>query len=60
MFVIGIEGKTGSGKTTVVNLLMRFYDVTSGGIYIDGVNINRFRKEDLRRLFAAARRSTPV
>ena len=41
-------GSTGSGKSTVVNLIPRFYDVTSGGIYIDGVDIRSVRQKDLR------------
>lgn len=46
---IAIVGKTGSGKTTIVNLLMRFYDIDSGKILIDGININDFPKEFLRK-----------
>ena len=55
---VAIVGPTGAGKTTIVKLLMRFYDVTSGGIYIDGVNINRFRKEDLRKMFGMVLQDT--
>jgi len=40
-------GSTGSGKTTILQLLLRFYDVTGGGIYIDGIDIRDIRKEDL-------------
>ena len=41
-------GSTGSGKSTVVNLIPRFYDATAGGIYIDGVDIRSIRQSDLR------------
>ena len=44
-------GPTGAGKTTMVNLLMRFYDVNSGAIRVDGVNIQGYEPEDLRSLF---------
>ena len=46
---IALVGATGSGKTTVVNLLMRFYPVDAGEILIDGVNINDIRRDELRR-----------
>ncbi|MDE6661262.1 MAG: ABC transporter ATP-binding protein/permease [Anaeroplasmataceae bacterium] len=46
---IALVGHTGSGKTTVVNLLMRFYDVNEGNILIDGVDIQDINKEELRR-----------
>ena len=48
---VGIVGATGSGKSTVVNLLLRFYDVRQGRILLDGVDIRRFPLEDLRSLF---------
>ncbi len=46
---IAIVGATGSGKTTVVNLLMRFYDPQEGEITIDGININDIPKQELRK-----------
>ncbi|HZB25143.1 MAG TPA: ABC transporter ATP-binding protein [Vicinamibacterales bacterium] len=49
---IGIVGATGAGKSTLINLLLRFYDVTSGRILIDGTDIREMRLEDLRALFS--------
>ena len=48
---VAIVGPTGAGKTTIVNLLMRFYDVNSGSILIDNQNILAYDKKDLRNLF---------
>jgi ATP-binding cassette subfamily B protein len=45
-----VVGSTGSGKTTLVNLIPRFYDVTSGSVSIDGVDVRQMRQEDLWRL----------
>ena len=45
---IGIIGGTGSGKTTLVNLIARFYDAAEGQVLIDGVDVNRLQREDLR------------
>jgi len=47
---IAIIGETGAGKTTIVKLLMRFYDVNEGEIKIDGVNINEYDKDSLRSM----------
>lgn len=55
---IALVGATGSGKTTVVNLLMRFYDVDKGEILIDGVNINDIPKDDLRQTIAIVLQDT--
>ena len=49
---IGVVGATGAGKSTLINLLLRFYDVTRGRILIDGVDIRDLRLQDLRRLFS--------
>lgn len=48
---VAIVGPTGAGKTTIVNLLMRFYDITGGTIKIDGVDIMDMRRTDLRDMF---------
>src|SRR4029079_15394187 len=49
---VGIVGATGSGKTTLINLLLRFYDVTRGRITIDGVDIRKLDLADVRGLFS--------
>ena len=46
---IAFVGSTGAGKTTITNLLNRFYDIQDGKIRFDGININKLRKSDLRR-----------
>jgi ATP-binding cassette subfamily B protein len=48
---IAIVGPTGAGKTTIVNLLMRFYDVNSGSIKLDGVDIRDMKRTDVHQLF---------
>jgi len=55
---IAIVGPTGAGKTTLVKLLMRYYDINSGQIKIDGVNIKDFKRDDLRSLFAMVLQDT--
>ena len=55
---IAIVGPTGAGKTTLVKLLMRFYDVDGGAILVDGHNIQDFRREDLRAMFAMVLQDT--
>jgi ATP-binding cassette subfamily B protein len=47
--VVALVGPTGAGKTTIVNLLTRFYELDSGSILVDGQDIRRIKKEDLRR-----------
>lgn len=55
---VAIVGPTGAGKTTLVKLLMRFYDVDSGAILVDGYDIRDFRREDLRKIFAMVLQDT--
>jgi ATP-binding cassette subfamily B multidrug efflux pump len=55
---IALVGPTGAGKTTMVKLLMRFYDVNSGAILVDGHNIKEFRREDLRCMFGMVLQDT--
>jgi ATP-binding cassette subfamily B protein len=49
---VGIVGATGAGKSTLINLLLRFYDVTEGRILIDGIDVRDMDLTDLRRLFS--------
>ncbi len=56
--LIAIVGPTGAGKTTLVNLLMRFYENDSGSILIDGIDITDMSKEDLRSLFGMVLQDT--
>ena len=49
---VGIVGATGAGKSTIINLLMRFYDVSTGAIRIDGVDVREMALDDLRALFS--------
>jgi ATP-binding cassette subfamily B multidrug efflux pump len=55
---VAIVGPTGAGKTTMVKLLMRFYDVNSGAILVDGHDIRDFTRQDLRRMFAMVLQDT--
>lgn len=48
---LGIIGATGSGKTTIISLLMRFYDCNKGGIYIDGRDVRTYEKDELHKKF---------
>ncbi len=55
---IAIVGPTGAGKTTMVKLLMRFYDVNSGEINVDGHNIKDFKRGELRKMFGMVLQDT--
>ena len=55
---IAIVGPTGAGKTTMVKLLMRFYDVNSGEIWVDGHNIRDFNRSELREMFGMVLQDT--
>lgn len=55
---IAIVGPTGAGKTTLVNLLMRFYEINGGRITVDGVDIRDLRRGDLRRIFGMVLQDT--
>jgi ATP-binding cassette subfamily B protein len=56
--MIAIVGPTGAGKTTLVNLLMRFYEVTGGKILVDGVDITKLKRGDLRKMFGMVLQDT--
>lgn len=55
---VAIVGPTGAGKTTIVKLLMRFYELNEGAICIDGLDIRQFRRNDLRSLFGMVLQDT--
>ena len=55
---VAIVGPTGAGKTTLVNLLMRFYEINSGAIKIDGVDIRQMKRSDVRQLFGMVLQDT--
>ncbi|HKB10895.1 MAG TPA: ABC transporter ATP-binding protein, partial [Vicinamibacterales bacterium] len=55
---VAIVGPTGAGKTTLVNLLMRFYDVDAGAIRVDGVDIRQMKRSGLRRVFGMVLQDT--
>jgi len=55
---VAIVGPTGAGKTTIVKLLMRFYDVNDGAILVDGHDIREFKRQDLRRRFGMVLQDT--
>jgi ATP-binding cassette subfamily B multidrug efflux pump len=56
--MVAIVGPTGVGKTTLINLLMRFYDVTGGSIRIDGIDIRHMKREELRSQFGMVLQDT--
>jgi ATP-binding cassette subfamily B protein len=56
--MVAIVGHTGAGKTTLVNLLMRFYDVNAGAIRVDGIDIRELSRGGLRRLFGMVLQDT--
>lgn len=56
--LIAIVGKTGAGKTTVINLLMRFYDVDGGAIYIDGKDVRTLTRSSLRKAYTMVLQDT--
>ena len=56
--MVAIVGPTGAGKTTLVNLLMRFYDVDSGAIRVDGIDIRQLKRGPLRRIFGMVLQDT--
>ena len=56
--VVAIVGETGCGKTTMINLLMRFYDVSEGAILLDGVDIRELPRDELRRQFTMVLQDT--
>ncbi len=55
---VAIVGPTGAGKTTLVNLLMRFYDIGGGKITVDGIDIRNFRRKELRTIFGMVLQDT--
>jgi len=55
---VAIVGPTGAGKTTMVKLLMRFYDVNGGAILVDGIDIREMRRKDLRNIFGMVLQDT--
>ena len=57
---VAIVGPTGSGKTTVINLLTRFYDVSGGRILLDGHDLRDYKMEDLRKLFGVVLQDTAL
>ena len=46
---VAFVGHTGSGKSTIMNLLMRFYNIKSGNIVIDGVDLEKFEEQEIRK-----------
>lgn len=57
---VAVVGSTGAGKTTLINLLTRFYDVNSGSILLDGRDLRQYRLQDLRRTFGVVLQDTAL
>ena len=57
---VAIVGPTGSGKTTIINLLTRFYDVNDGSIYLDGKDLRDYKMGDLRKVFGVVLQDTAL
>ncbi len=57
---VAFVGATGAGKTTITNLINRFYDIADGKIYYDGININKIKKADLRRSLGVVLQDTQL
>ncbi|MDR0964655.1 MAG: ABC transporter ATP-binding protein/permease [Clostridium sp.] len=57
---VAIVGETGAGKTTIINLMTRLYDVTQGAIYLDGHDLREYKREDLRRAFGVVLQDTAL
>ena len=57
---IGILGATGSGKSSLVNLIPRFYDVSEGAVYVDGVDVRDYRLSDLRAMVSTALQNSEI
>lgn len=55
---VALVGPTGAGKTTIVNLLTRFYDATEGTVYIDGIDIRQYRRDSLSHAFSVVLQDT--
>ena len=58
--LVAIVGPTGAGKTTIINLLMRFYDINSGRITIDGLDVSKIKRKSLRKAYAMVLQDTWV
>ena len=57
---LAIIGATGSGKSTIINLIPRFYDATSGEVLVNGINVLDYKVKDLRNLVAIVSKSSFV
>ncbi len=56
---VAFVGSTGAGKTTITNLINRFYDIADGKIRYDGINVSKIKKADLRRSLGIVLQDTP-